>query len=110
MGHPQPPTPLQTDNSTATGYSNDTIKQRRTRAMDVWFYWVKEIVKQGQFQVYWGPRYQDVANYFTKSHSPKHQERMLEMYIHKSARPMIREFEILHCEGVLIPKAWLART
>jgi hypothetical protein len=28
MGHPQPPTPLKMDNTTATGYSNDTIKQK----------------------------------------------------------------------------------
>jgi hypothetical protein len=26
VGHPQPPTPLETDNTTATGYSNGTIK------------------------------------------------------------------------------------
>jgi hypothetical protein len=37
MGHPQPTTPLQTDNTTAMGYINDTIKQRRTRAMDMHF-------------------------------------------------------------------------
>jgi hypothetical protein len=40
MGHPQPPTPLQTDNTTVMGYSNGTIKQRRTRAIDMRFYWV----------------------------------------------------------------------
>jgi hypothetical protein len=28
-GHPQPTTPLQTDNITATGYSNGKIKQKR---------------------------------------------------------------------------------
>jgi hypothetical protein len=33
--HPHPSTPLKTDNTTGTGYSNDTIKQRRTCAMDV---------------------------------------------------------------------------
>jgi hypothetical protein len=27
LGHPQPPKPLETDNTTATGYSNGTIKQ-----------------------------------------------------------------------------------
>jgi hypothetical protein len=37
MGHPQLPTPLQTDNNTATGYSNDTVKQRCTRTMDMQF-------------------------------------------------------------------------
>jgi hypothetical protein len=33
LGHTQPPTPLQTDNTTSTGYRNGTIKQKRTRAI-----------------------------------------------------------------------------
>jgi hypothetical protein len=37
LGHPQPPTPIETDNTTATGYSNGTIKQKRTKAMDMRF-------------------------------------------------------------------------
>jgi hypothetical protein len=52
IGHPHPPTPTNTDNNTATGYSNDTIKQIRTSAMGMHFYWVKDIFKQGQFHVY----------------------------------------------------------
>jgi hypothetical protein len=76
MGHPQPPTPLQTDSTTATGYSNDTIKQRRTRAIDMRLYWFKDRVKQGQFHVYWGPGYQNLADYFTKHHSPTHHKRI----------------------------------
>jgi hypothetical protein len=35
MGHPQPPTPVQTDNSTAYGIVNSSIRQRRSRAMDM---------------------------------------------------------------------------
>jgi hypothetical protein len=31
MGHHQPLAPLQTEQTTATGYSNDTIKQKQTR-------------------------------------------------------------------------------
>jgi hypothetical protein len=37
LGHPQPPMPVQTDNSTAAGYSNNTIKQKRLKAMDMHF-------------------------------------------------------------------------
>jgi hypothetical protein len=66
LGHPHPPTPLETDNTTATGYSNGTIKQKRTQVMDMRFYWIKDRVKQGQFNVYWGPGYQNLADYFTK--------------------------------------------
>jgi hypothetical protein len=47
MGHTQPPTPMETDNTTATGYSNGTIKQKHTKAMDMRFYWIKDQVKQG---------------------------------------------------------------
>jgi hypothetical protein len=53
LGHPQPPAPLETYNTTATGYSNGKIKQKRTKAMDMRFYWIKDRVKQGQFNVYW---------------------------------------------------------
>jgi hypothetical protein len=59
LGHPHPPTPLETYNTTATGYINGTIKQKRTREMDMRFYWVKDRVKQGQFHVYWGPGYRN---------------------------------------------------
>ena len=43
MGHPQnEPTLIQTDNSKATGISNNTIKQRRSKAMDMRFHWVRD--------------------------------------------------------------------
>jgi hypothetical protein len=35
LGHKQPPTPMETDNTTATGYINGTIKQKRKKAMDM---------------------------------------------------------------------------
>eukprot|EP00957_Ditylum_brightwellii_P072206 5489128-Ditylum_brightwellii.AAC.1 len=55
MGHPQPPTPIMTDNSTASGIANSSIKQRRSRAIDMRFYWVKDRVQQGQFFIFWKP-------------------------------------------------------
>jgi hypothetical protein len=91
LGHPQPPIPLERDNTTATGYSNGTIKQKRTAAMDMHFYWIKDRVKQGQFNVYWGPGYQNLADYFIKHHSPAHHKRMREIYIHASEQPINRK-------------------
>jgi hypothetical protein len=52
LGHKQPATPMETDNTTTTGYSNGTIKQKRAKAMDVHFNWIKDRVTQGQFNVY----------------------------------------------------------
>jgi hypothetical protein len=38
MGHPQPPTPPQTNNSTAVGVVISNIQPRRTNAIDMRFY------------------------------------------------------------------------
>jgi hypothetical protein len=62
---------METDNTTATGYSNGTIKQKRTKSMDMHFYPIKDKVKQEQFNV---PGYQILADYFTKHHSLAHQK------------------------------------
>jgi hypothetical protein len=35
MGHPQPAMPIATDNSTATGIANETVKQKRSMAIDI---------------------------------------------------------------------------
>jgi hypothetical protein len=67
LGQKQPPTPLDTDNTTAKGYINGTIKQKCTKSMDMRFYWIKDRVKQGQFKIYWGPGFQNLADYFTQN-------------------------------------------
>jgi hypothetical protein len=38
MGHPQPPTPIHCDNSTALGIANTTVKQQRCRLMEMSFF------------------------------------------------------------------------
>ena len=35
LGHPQPPTPITTDNEVANGLANDTVKQRCSKAIDM---------------------------------------------------------------------------
>eukprot|EP00804_Cyclotella_cryptica_P010981 CCRYP_016691-RH/>CCRYP_016691-RH protein AED:0.48 eAED:0.46 QI:0/-1/0/1/-1/1/1/0/120 len=41
LGHTQPATPLQTDNSTAEGVVNGKIQPKRTKAMDMRFHWLE---------------------------------------------------------------------
>src|SRR5687768_5783376 len=72
MGHPQPATPMKTDNSTASGISNQTVKQKCTCAMDMRFYWVRNHVQQQQLLVYWQPGTENIADYFTKHHGTPH--------------------------------------
>jgi hypothetical protein len=81
LGHPQPPTPMQTDNSTAAGLANDTIKQKRSKAIDMRFYWIKDRVSQKQFLVYWRPGPKNLRDYHTKHHSSSHHRTMRPTYL-----------------------------
>jgi hypothetical protein len=44
LGHTQGSTPIECDNQCATGIMNDTVKQKRSKAMDMRFYWLRDRV------------------------------------------------------------------
>jgi hypothetical protein len=71
MGHPQGPTPLQFDNKCAVGILTDTVVQRRSKAMDMRFYWVRDRHRQQQFHVQWKCGQENLVDYPTKHHSTK---------------------------------------
>lgn len=81
IGWPQSATPIQTDNTTALGIANDTIRQQRSRAMDMRFYWVRDRVEQKHFRVYWAPGALNLADYFTKHHTAAHHQRIRHKYL-----------------------------
>jgi hypothetical protein len=82
LGHKQPPTPIQADNACAVGLANDTVKQRRSKAMDMRFYWIRDRVRQGQFAIYWRKGADNDADYFTKQHPPSHHRLMRKRFLH----------------------------
>jgi hypothetical protein len=85
LGHPQPPTLLQTDNSTASGIANDdSVKQKLSKAMDMRYYWICDRVGQGQrqFLVYWRKGSTNRADYFTKHHPASHHQAIRSSYLH----------------------------
>jgi hypothetical protein len=49
LGHIQPATPLRTYNSMACGILNETIKQKRSKAMDMRYHWLIDRSCQKQF-------------------------------------------------------------
>ena len=52
MHHPQPPTPIQVDNSTAEGTANKSIRQKRSKAVDMRFHWIQDRIIQENFNVF----------------------------------------------------------
>jgi hypothetical protein len=81
LDHPQPATPVACDNSTATGIMNRKVKQQRSKAMDMRFYWVQDRVDQDQFRIYWSPGPTNRGDYYTKHHPPTH---------HRVMRPIVQ--------------------
>jgi hypothetical protein len=82
MGHLQPATPVQVDNSTTDGFANNRLRQRKSKSMDMRFYWIQDRVQQKQFHVYWRPGPTNKADYFTKHHAPSHHRRIRSTYLH----------------------------
>jgi hypothetical protein len=68
VDHIQPPTPLRTDNSTEFVIFNETIKQKRSKAMDTRYHWLTDRARQKQFDVYWRPGRENLGDYHTKHH------------------------------------------
>ena len=82
MGHPQPPTPVQVDNSTALVIATGTIKQHKSKAMDTRFYLIRDKINQDQFNIYWKPGSTNRGDYFTKHFPPAHHTTVRQSYFH----------------------------
>jgi hypothetical protein len=91
LGRPQPPTAIVTDNSTA----NDTIRQKRSKSMDMRYYWIRDRIRQGHYQVTWRPGDTNLADYFTKHHPAKHHRRMRPRYLHEPHAATANYYECL---------------
>ena len=82
MNHQQPPTPIQTDNSTADGIINKTIVQKRSKAIDMRFYWLRDREQQNQFHIFWKPGKTNLGDYHTKHHPASHHQAVRPIYLH----------------------------
>eukprot|EP00804_Cyclotella_cryptica_P003893 CCRYP_015764-RA/>CCRYP_015764-RA protein AED:0.48 eAED:0.48 QI:0/-1/0/1/-1/1/1/0/160 len=70
MGWPQPKTPIQTDNFTATEFVNDTIIQSHIKMIRMLLHWLRCREAQGQFRFYWDRGSANLADYSTKHNTP----------------------------------------
>ncbi len=76
MGHKQPPTLLQTDNSMAKAVINGKVQSKRMKYMDMQFLWLQDQECQQQFRIYWRPGKVNHADYWTKHHPATHHQNM----------------------------------
>ena len=104
LGHPQPATPMATDNNTASGIATDTVKQKRSKAIDMRFYWIRDRVRQGQFQIYWSKGQTNRADYFSKHHPASHHQAIRSTYLYSPTNPTRNYFERL-ADTATVPSA-----
>ena len=67
LGYPQPATTLQIDNTVAIQLANASINAKRSKAMDMRFFWIVDRIRQGQFKTLHVPGVWNIADFFTKA-------------------------------------------
>ena len=82
LGHKQQPVTMRTDNSTAKGFMNREIKQKRSKAFDKSFWWLIDRIDQKQFKVSWHPGKLSISDYFTKHHPASHHQLVRPIYLY----------------------------
>ena len=73
-GWPQPKSPIQTDNSTAAGVTNNTIVPRQSKIMYMRIWWLRCRASQDHFCYYWDSGTKKWADYHTKHHPDTYHE------------------------------------
>ena len=93
LDHPQPATPLKTDNSTSNSFVHANIKQRRSKTWDMRWNWLRDEATKEQLRIYWDKGENNDADYFTKHHPPSHHLAMRPKYVlnahHLTSEPAI---------------------
>jgi hypothetical protein len=85
MGHKQPPTPMQTDNTTALGVANKNV-MKKLKSMDMKYHWLWCRISQMQFKHYWAAGSTNLGDYFTsitpQSTIKQHEASTLQIFQH----------------------------
>ena len=89
IGHPQPPTPIHCDNSTAVGICSNTIKRQRSRAMNMRYFWLLCHQAQKLFKINYHPGQENLRDYTSKHHTVPHHRRVWPFYLHTDQSPRL---------------------
>ena len=87
MGHPQPPTPIHVDNTTAVGIANDTIKKQRSCSFEMRYFYACDQVKERQFDVRHHRGAENLGDYTSKHFHGPHHRNVRPLYLHEENSP-----------------------
>jgi hypothetical protein len=86
LGHEQPATRIRTDNSTACGFANETIKQKKSKSFDMRFNWLLDQEQRSQFDIKWEAGKNNLADYMTKHHPASHHQQVRPIYLYEPGK------------------------
>jgi hypothetical protein len=87
LGHPQPPTPIHCNNSTMVGIANTTIKQQKSRSMEMRYFWLLDGHNNKMFDFQYHPGLENLADYPSKAHPGSHHLAVRPFYVYMPTSP-----------------------
>ena len=72
LGNLQQRTEVITDNSTANSFVHSEMRVKQSNSWDMQYNWLRDCFAQQQFKIRWDKGIYNLADYFTKHHSPNH--------------------------------------
>ncbi len=80
LGYPQGVTNIVCDNKCAVGIANKTLKQKRSKTIDMRFHWIRDQVALNTFCITWLEGRYNLADFFTKAHPVHHHLTQSKLY------------------------------
>jgi hypothetical protein len=81
LQHTQPPTPIITDNKVSHGLLRNTMKPRKSKSMDMRYFWIRDHINREIVNLIWLPGNINKADYVTKHHPPSHHRNIRPTYL-----------------------------
>jgi hypothetical protein len=106
LGHPQSQTHIHSNNATAIGIVNNTVKRQCSRLMEMHYFWICDKVAQDKYDIRWHPGQEKVADYQSMHHVGAHHQAVCPWYLHESNLPTVlpratRPSTLKGCVGTL---------
>ena len=71
---------MQEDKTTAVSFINGTLKEKRTKSIDMNCHWLKNRQEQKEFQFHWKPGKHNISDAFSKHQAGKEHSRFRKIF------------------------------
>ena len=95
LGFPQQATLIICDNQCAVGIATRSVKQKRSKSINMRYHWIRDQVDLEQIEIKWEPGATNLADFFTKNHPTKHHAAMRHICVHDKPQQPIPHMCVL---------------